>query len=295
MRAGHLGRWSRRRVRETYRRLVQWAAPFAIERKRPKYGLNREPRERRIIVSLTSFPPRFPVIHLALKRMLDQTMKPDRLLLYLDDFVEERQIPDAVRSLEPYGLEIRRCPHDLKPHKKYFFAMQEFPDDVVVTVDDDMIYSRRLVETLVDSYRRFPDCVSTVRAHKMAFTGEGALRPYADWIWNSGDIGRPSMRYLATGVYGTLYPPRCLPPEAFDVPAIREFALTTDDIWLKFMEMRRGTRVVICGRKILAMAVEINRAQKESLQSGNVSGGANDRNLAALMAREGLTARDFLP
>jgi hypothetical protein len=256
-------------------------------------GLNRVPREKKIILSLTSFPARFATLDIALRRLLNQTLKPDRLILYLDDTVKPEDVPEAVRDLARFGLEIRYTPFDIKPHKKYFFAMQEFPEDLVITVDDDLIYPRFLVETLFVSWKRFPDCVSAVRAHKILFGRSGEPRPYSMWGWECRTPGRPSMRYLATGCGGVLYPPHAIPPEGFDVNAIRELAPCTDDLWLKFMEMRTGTKVVLCERQALWDILEIAGTQRTTLKTNNVSGGANDRCFALLMARERRTARDF--
>jgi hypothetical protein len=264
-----------------------------IERTALQDGLNHAPRDRKLIISLASYPPRFPLLEVVLKRLLDQTLKPDRLILYLDDFVKPEDVPDAVRGLTRYGLEIRYVPHDLRPHKKYFFSMQEFPDDLIITVDDDEIYPRNLAETLVASWRRFPDCVSAVRAHKITFTGAGEVRPYGEWEWECGDLNRPSMRYLATGVGGVLYPPHVIPPEGFDPGVIRDTSLNNDDLWLKFMEMRTGTKVVICGRQALLDTLEIEEAQQTALRTDNVKHGANDVCFALLMAREHRTAGDF--
>jgi hypothetical protein len=256
-------------------------------------GLNREPRDKKVILALASFPPRFEKLDTVLKRLLDQTFKPDRLILYLDDFLKPGDVPESIAGLTQYGLEIRYVPHDLKPHKKYFFAMQEFPEDLVITVDDDFIFPRELVETLVASWRRFPDCVSALRAHKIAFKGRDEFRPYAEWGWECEEVNRPSMRYLATGGAGTLYPPHVIPPEGFDIDAIRATSLNNDDLWLKFMEMRTGTKVVICGRQALLDSVEVKEVQHTALKLDNVNRGANDRCIQLLMDREHRTARDF--
>lgn len=285
-------RW--RKKKREHRAVILPAALESIEKLVLTDGLNRAPREKKIIVSLASYPPRFPMLDKVLKRLLDQTMKPDRLILHLDDSIKPDDVPEAIRSLTQYGLEIRYCPYDLKPHKKYFFAMQEFPEEVVITVDDDTIYPRELVETLVESWRRFPDCVSAIRAHKINLTREGEIKPYADWDWECRKRNRPSMRYVATGCCGVLYPPHAIPREGFDIDAIRETSLNNDDLWLKFMEVRTGTKVVICGKKALLDCVELEEAQHTSLREDNVTHGANDRCIALLMAREHLTGRDFL-
>ena len=287
-------RWDRRRLARERRYTHDLPQVLeSVERAALQDGLNRAPRTPRIIVSLASYPPRFSKLDLVLRRLLDQTLKPDRLILNLDDSIKPEDVPEAVRALTRFGLEIRYCPNDLKPHKKYFFAMQEHPDDVVVTVDDDTIYPRNLVETLVASFRRFPDCVSAIRAHKITFDRTGAMRPYMRWTWACAEVNHPSMRYVATGGCGILYPPRVIPPEAFDVGAIRETSLNNDDLWLKFMQMRTGSKVVICGRDVLKNCLEIQETQRVSLRTDNVNHGANDRCFQLLLAREGRTAADF--
>jgi len=283
----------RRRIHRAHRARILPGELQTIAATQLADGLNRAPRDRKIILSLASYPPRFPALDTVLKRLLDQTLKPDRLILYLDDFVSPADVPEAIKDLQRYGLEIRHVPHDLRPHKKYFFAMQEFPEDLVVTVDDDFIYPRNLLETLYASWKRFPDSVSAVRAHKIAFDWSGGIRPYTEWGWECEEENRPSMRYLATGGAGTIYPPGAIPPEGFDIASIRETALNNDDLWLKFMEMRTGTRVVICGRQAWMDTVEIEEAQHASLKVENVNHGANDRCFALLMDREGRTAKDF--
>ena len=282
----------RQKVKRTHRARVLPEALLVIANTKLVDGLNREPREKKVILALTSYPPRFPMLDKVLKRLLDQTFKPDRLILYLDDFLKPGDVPDSIASLTQYGLEIRYVPYDLKPHKKYFFAMQEFPEDLVVTVDDDFIYPRELMETLVASWQRFPDCVSALRAHKITFKGRD-IRPYNEWEWECDELNCPSMRYMATGGAGTLYPPRVIPSEGFDIDVIRATSLNADDLWLKFMEMRTGTKVVICGRQALLDTVEIEEVQHTALKLDNVNQGANDRCIRLLMECERRTARDF--
>lgn len=56
------------------------------------YGLNaRNNRRFKIIVSLASFPERFSTLHICLNSLLHQTMKPNRIIVWLDDSVDEKQ------------------------------------------------------------------------------------------------------------------------------------------------------------------------------------------------------------
>ena len=102
------------------------------------------------------------------------------------------------------------------------------------------------------------------------------------------------MGYLAVGACGILYPPRAIPAEGFDVEAIRALTLNTDDIWLKFVEMRTGAKVVICGGGILRLSVEVEARQKGALKETDLRQGVNDKNIAAMMVREHLDGRAFL-
>lgn len=94
-----------------------------------------------IIVSMTSFPPRMATITGCIESLRNQSRQPDRILLWLseDQFPQfAAELPGELRNLIDRQFEIRWVDGDLAPHKKYFYAMQEFPEAVVITVDDDV-------------------------------------------------------------------------------------------------------------------------------------------------------------
>lgn len=90
-----------------------------------QYRVNTVQREQKIIVSLTSFPARFEKLHLVIRSLLVQTMPPDAIILYLDDDVVVEELPDSLRKLEKYGLQIEWRQGRIKPHKKYYYAMDQ--------------------------------------------------------------------------------------------------------------------------------------------------------------------------
>lgn len=262
----------------------------------PVDGLNHEPREIPIIVSLTSFPARMKEVPAAIGSMLRQTMKPDRIILHLTKSqFEGKELPAAIRALqEKSGLEVVFCEENLKPHTKYFYAIQANPEAIIVTVDDDIIYRPTLIEELYASYLRHPDCVSCVRAHKMRFSKEGVLFPYNEWIMECHyDIDVPSHQLLATGVGGVLYPPHCLPKETFDQATILKTCLNADDLWLKVMEIRNGTKVVLCADSQLPQEI-LEGAQGVSLLSGNVVGCKNDEQMQNILEHFSMDLAEYL-
>ena len=102
-------------------------------------GITRELRNPKLIVSLTSFPQRMYDVHYCLYSLLTQQLKPDKLILWLAESQfpnKEKDIPQKVLSLKENGLEIRWC-EDMGAYKKLLPSLKEYPDDIIVTADDD--------------------------------------------------------------------------------------------------------------------------------------------------------------
>lgn len=248
------------------------------------FGTNSDSRERPIVISLTSFPQRIDQVHFTLKSLLLQHCKPDKIVLYLgrDEF-EGRTLPKSITDLFQYGVEVR-FRDDLKPHTKYFYAMQEFRDSLVITVDDDILYRPKLVGDLFSAHERFQDCVICTRAHYMRVL-DGHLLPYNDWDFETGYFNHPSYALFATGVGGVLYDPRLFIDETFNEDAIKELSLRQDDVWLKFMELRSGIRTLAIPATKTKYLVGIWGGEKINLNSINVHKNANDIYIRNVMSR----------
>lgn len=206
-----------------------------------------------IVVSMTTYPARIGIAHQALQSILDQTVRPDRIVLCLarEEFPEGvPSLPGTVRNLLDEGVELLWAERNLKPHKKYFYTMRKYPDSVVITVDDDKIYAPTLVAELMESYRRFPRCVSAMHVHLMAFGKNGELLPYAQWgKLCRAFVDHPNLALFAVGDGGVLYPPHLLSGRLFDEDGILSTTLNGDDIWLKIMEVANGIPVVLPSAK----------------------------------------------
>lgn len=236
---------------------------------------HKDDRQKKIIVSLTSYPARMPTLYLCIKSILNQTYKPDKIILYLGQDTRECDINNKLRALCSKGLEIRQNVEDIKPHKKYYFAMKEFPEDIVITVDDDCLYERDMIESLVNSYIKYPKSVSARRVSKIQFSEAGEIKCYNEWIHDYVSEIMPSKSLMAIGVGGVLYPPHCMNEEIFDLDTIKENAINTDDIWLKIMQILNGTSVVWVPCKTPHPTL-IERSQVNALYK--VNGEVNSRN-----------------
>lgn len=248
-----------------------------------------------VVVSLTSYPARLPQLHLVIRSLLHQSLAPREIVLYLGVDTRDEDIPATLRQLEKYNFTIKTGYEDLKPHKKYFFAMQEYPEDSIITVDDDVIYDKDFVRDLCSCHQKNPGCVCGRRVHRMTKDNAGQIRSYNDWQWECRDILEPSHQLFTTGCGGVLYPPHILPPEAFDAAAIKAHCLNTDDIWLKFMELKAGARVVFTNSKVMH-PLTIRKTQASALMHTNTAAeNRNDLNIKAMESFTGIKLADFCP
>ncbi|MCR5178188.1 MAG: glycosyltransferase [Lachnospiraceae bacterium] len=240
----------------------------------PSYGDNRE----NIVVSLTSTGDRIRYIFPTLYSLAVQTRKPDLIVLWLGKNMNyPKRTIDEIRAL---GIKVR-FREDLGPNTKYYHAFGEYKNDLVVTVDDDIVYHKEMVEELYGTYLKHPDSVIARRVNLMRFDRSKELLSYRDWIWEYRDADGPSLVLLATGVGGVLYPPAVLAFDCWKNRDFRSVCPSCDDIWLKFCQLSKGIKVCpVTGSKYPEDVINF-LSQKTSLSAENVDKGGNDEGIRA--------------
>lgn len=233
----------------------------------------------RLIVSLTSYPARFGTLHLTVKSLLDQSVRADRLLLWVahDDI---DLLPDTVKSLQDDRFRIGTC-EDIRNFKKILPTLAENPEAFIVIADDDTYYPGDWLSGLIDSYKAGPPAITFYRGHRPRYTDAGRLAPYRSWVRNAvEEDGSTSQDILATGNGGVLYPPGSLPQQTADLDLIRELCATSDDVWLYFMRQLSGWPIRrVSGPK--REFIEWSGTQDESLTALHLTG-KKDEHLQAM-------------
>jgi hypothetical protein len=237
-----------------------------------------------LILSLTSYPPRFPTLHLALEPLLRQSVAPDRTILWIAAG-DLHLLPNAVHRLQERGLEIRPCA-DLRSFKKLLPALEAFPGAFIATADDDIAYPPDLIERLVDGVDPRRRVITCNRAHRMKRDPDGTIAPFGEWQFNVIDeaASQPSADLLPVGVAGILYPPGALDPIVADSRMFERLCPHGDDLWFYWCARRAGTlHRKVGGRMLLPL---LPGSQDSNLWHINLNGG-NDRMIAALQAELG--------
>lgn len=215
------------------RRAMKAIARFPnVDRSKP-HGLDAP-----LVVTLTSYPPRFATLGMTLRSILDQTVRPDRTILWLTKS-DLSYLPNEIRRLTANGLEIRTC-SDLRSYKKLIPALKMFPDAWFVTADDDVYYPPGWLESLVGKAER--NTVVATRVHMAELDTLGRFKPYSEWVMNTHHLraASPNTRLFPTGVGGVLYPPNAFVKQVMDEDAFMQLCPHGDDIWFFWMARMAG-------------------------------------------------------
>lgn len=122
------------------------------------------------------------------------------------DYLKQSAPPKKTKLIDR-GLEIRYC-EDLKSYKKLIPSLALFPEALIVTVDDDIIYPDVFLENLINAHKENPSYILCYRARQFSFNWMGKLRPYMKWKIASHKQAA-ALSILPNGIGGILYYPGC--------------------------------------------------------------------------------------
>lgn len=243
--------------------------------------LNRYPKpltdNNGIIVSLTSFPRRIRHVWMTIDSIFRQSMRPEKVVLFLakDEFPQEKNnLPKRLLGYERLGLKIIFTNQNLKPHNKYFFALQKYENKIIITADDDNYYQPNLISNLMRIHKKYPHCVCA-NAVRQIKRENGKFLPYRAWNTVIAPTN-PSQSLVANGFNGVLYPTKLFKnaPDLFNTTLIRQLAPNADDLWLKANEIKLG--IPVANGDYVCPGLNIPGSQAVSLQKSNL--GSQNKN-----------------
>lgn len=244
--------------------------------------------EKSLVVSLTSYGERVREVALTIESLMEQTILPNKIILWLSE--HEKYIPESLRLLEKRGLEINFC-RDIKSYKKLIPSLNKYPDDIIVTVDDDVFYEFDLLENLIEAHKKYPYDILAHRMHRIVLDRNNDVASYKLWKHCIKDY-QPSFLNFAVGVGGILYPPRSLDDRVFDESVFMDICKSGDDIWFKCMSILNNvkTRSVFSHDKNGEDYIPNMKLSDSGLFSENVLGdNRNDSQIKAVFKKYGIT------
>lgn len=255
---------------------------FRLTKRRQNKNDRNEFTEKQVIVSLTSFPARIHRVWLVVECMLRQNIKPDIIILYLAESQfpnREKELPkNLINYVKNKQLKIEFV-DDLRSHKKYFYSFQDYVNDLVVLIDDDIFYPSCLIENLLTMYKEHPNSIICSRAYKVK-KKEDKLLPYESWnMVKKFESFTYSLFHTSGG--GTLYSPSLFDKDLYDKEVFLKYCKFADDVWLNIQAQRNNIYTVKTSG--FSEILPILNFNKVALKQHNVASGGNDTQLKNLI------------
>lgn len=223
-----------------------------------------------VIVSFTSIPSRLPTLHLVVRSLMTQSVRPLKIVLWLHESLQT-QIPTKLASLVGERFEIRYV-DQTSSYRKLVHSLDAFAETTIVTCDDDIMYQPTWLERLYDDHLAFPHDVIAHECREITYQ-DGKLAPYKAWK-NQTAAGVTSKWMMPIGYGGVLYPAGALHSDVQNQALFLALAPKADDLWFKAMSHLKGT-VSRRTRHPVKKPTPIAGSQKISLKKTNVRENGN--------------------
>lgn len=228
-----------------------------------------------ISVNLTTTHSRLDLCSATLWSLLHQSLLPERINLWISH--EPFMADKGISSLPNWVNELNNI-HDIirvhyvdnnGPYRKVIPALRSSTDeDVIVYVDDDVIYANTWFEGLVQTFEKFERkyvVASRVRVKVFNFFGK---RQSYNMFHVCAEQKLFATNFIVTGVGGCILMRRHIKDEFLELDDFRDLIPRTDDIWIsKIIELSNSQ--VYCDPGLLSFVQEIEHTNNALNQTNN--------------------------
>ena len=132
--------------------------------------------------------------------MKNQTLLPRKIILFLYE-KDYNQF-----NINLTGIEIIKVKENIKPHKKYYYAMIKYRDYAIITLDDDIHYPPDTIISIYESYIKHPNIISGRRTHLIRYNKNHQIEKYTKWAYQQKIIKNASYDIFITTGAGQYIP-----------------------------------------------------------------------------------------
>jgi hypothetical protein len=198
-----------------------------------------------ITVCLTSISPNIDILHPTLRSLVEQSLKPDRIVLYLSEepYLLDKGFPGRKVPAFPPVVEVRWT-KNTGPFRKLLPLLREYwgKDEIIITVDDDTVYHSELVEKMVTAYKETGCCIGC----RCIYVGDPRTSEYVTTAARERDVYN-----FHTGKGAVLYHPSMFKHEGILSEDYLLFCPTGDDHWFNMWRMHLGTECLALNFKYM--------------------------------------------
>ncbi|WP_461462323.1 glycosyltransferase [Methanobrevibacter sp.] len=251
-------------------------------------GIDNNENSKLPIISLTSFPERMEDIQFCIYSLLNQNLKPKKVILYLaeEQFPnKEEDIPKHILKFKDNGLTIKWY-KDIRSYKKLIPALQEYPNDYIVTADDDLFYPPDWLENMWQAYNKHPNTIVSCRSRAISLSDKGEIEKYENWHLVRENPNTSFLNFPTTGG-GALFFPNSLSKTVLNEDLFKKLCPLADDIWFWAMAVLNDTKITAMEKNYneliyVNIARELGLTKSHTLWAVNQEG-TNDSQLENIL------------
>ncbi|MBQ0087737.1 MAG: hypothetical protein KBT27_00170 [Prevotellaceae bacterium] len=216
-----------------------------------------------IVCSVTSYGKRVSdALPYMLYSLFIQTQLPKKVVVYLDnEHWNDKQLPTLLKKLQQVGVEFHYC-EDLRSYKKLIPALRMFPDNPIITLDDDFYYYPQYIEHMTAAYEHSDKRTVLGQWGCIPEKRNGKYIPYNEW--KDCKYGN---EHSPISFFGCCC---CYPPHIFDGEILKsdifmKLCPTADDIWFWAMEERQHIKRAYIEPHGFGLNIYVNRIEEYDL------------------------------
>jgi hypothetical protein len=210
-----------------------------------------------------------------MESILRGSVKPERILVWLDKSLSKTSLPASLKRIQKRGVEFFFM-EDIGPHQKYFYTLDIALKSAkaIATIDDDCIYPKWWMKELYESHLYTPKCIVCYRSRIFSFDKNMDILSYKEWPYCNFNTTRRNVFF--TGVSGVLYPLSFLFHIKMFGKGFLECCPQADDIWLNYISAKNKYPA----RQVYLSALDFSivpSTQDSALWVKNQSGGNDEQ------------------
>ena len=115
-----------------------------------------------VILSMTTIPKRKDRLSDNISAILNQTYKFDKLVINIDDNLSDEDYKwyENFKNIDS-RIEINKAEAKWRSCNKLLPTLKKYPNDIIITIDDDIYYPCDTIKELMEWHDKEPDCIIT--------------------------------------------------------------------------------------------------------------------------------------
>lgn len=221
--------------------------------------------EAQFVVSIASYPKRAHLLPAVFEALNTQKVVPQKWILVLSE--EEWPaliLPSYLNKLVKRGIEIVWVQQNTFAVKKLVPVIEKYPDLGIITLDDDIIYHKNLIQGILKQKSQNPKAIIGY-VGKVMVKKESQLHMYYREK-NAANSKTPSNQVYLIGWGGIYYPPYSLHEKVLNMKEINRIVPGRgSDIWFWAAAIANGTSQLCIGLPVdynLGIAIPQNNQTK---------------------------------